>query len=417
MSGMEEKKEFGDIPRPAYEARVRSFIEKPLVKVFTGIRRAGKSSLMGLIATSLASTGVEPERIIQFDMESLENDPYRDFRRIHDLVKEVKKQVGGRKVFLFLDEVQEIPSWERLVNSLLADDEADMYISGSNARLLSGELASALSGRYVEFPVHTLGFREFADFRRASGAVDVGPTSAFFNEYLAFGGFPGIHRMEYSLDSVRLYLRSVVDSVVLKDVIMRNKVRDVHLLERILLFVSEGIGNVISARSIADFFKSQRKSMSIDTVYRYLSFLQSAFIIHRVPRFDLKGKRLLETHEKYYLADIGLRHALMGYRDADINRYLENIVYLELLARGYEVTVGKWGDLEVDFVASKAGERLYVQVAYLLADEDTRRREFSSLAGIRDSHPKVVLSMDDLPDGDEDGIKRIYLPRFLWDRP
>ncbi len=393
--------------RAYFEGRILPFVDKPLVKVVTGIRRAGKSSVLRLVANSILAGGVKPQRILFINMESMVNDAFRDPAELHRFVR-ARKEKANDRLFLFIDEIQEIPGWERAVNSFLADGDADIFISGSNSKLLSGELASLLSGRYVEFPVFTLSFAEYRDFRKSDADA---PT--LFSEYLRFGGFPGIHRMELEEDTIQQYLSALVDSVLLKDVVMRYGVRDVALLRALLLFLADNSGNVFSARSVATFLKKERRSLGVETIYNYLEYLESAFVVHRVPRWDIKGKRLLETHEKYYLADIGLRHAFLGYRDRDIGGYLENIVFLELRKRNFEVRIGKLGDYEVDFVASRGAERLYIQVAYLLGDEATREREFRPLRAVRDNHPKYVLSLDRLPPGNEDGIQRLYLPDFL----
>ncbi|MEI8094252.1 MAG: ATP-binding protein [Spirochaetales bacterium] len=393
--------------RDAYEAWVLTFADKPVIKVLTGIRRSGKSSLLRLVADRLVRRGVDPQRLVFLNMESLSNAVYTDYRRLHSFVMERYRALGV-PLYLFLDEVQEIPSWEKAINSFLSDGVADVYLTGSNSDLLSGELASRLSGRYVEFSIFPLVFSEYLVFR-----PPVGPTSEAFGEFLQTGGFPGLHRLDFSADSIRQYLSAVLDSVVLKDVVMRHQVRDVHLLQKLLAYVADNIGSIISARSIADFFKNERRNLGIETVYNYLAFLQSAFVFYKVPRYDLQGKRLLETFEKYYLADLGLRHALFGYRDNDIGRYLENVVYLELRKRGYQVWVGRWGDLEIDFVATKGEERLYVQVAYLLADDAIREREFRPLRQLTDNYPKYVLTLDPAPDGVVDGIFRQSVVKFL----
>ena len=387
LSSVNDKKPTQKIRRESYEQWIGGFMDKPIIKVLTGIRRSGKSTIMRLIADGLIERGVAPQRVVFLNMESLENARYCDIALLHELVKKTRAECAAR-LYLFLDEVQEIPAWEKAVNSFLADDLADIVISGSNSNLLSGELASHLSGRYVEFPIFPLVFSEFLRFRRSGPAAD----SDAFKEFLQVGGFPGLHSFEFNQDTLYQYLSALADSLVLKDVVMRHRVRDVALLEKLLGYVADSIGNIVSARSIADFFKNERRSLGIETIYNYLSFLESAFIIHRVPRFDIKGKRLLETHEKYFLADIGLRHALLGYRDGNINQYLENIVFLELRKRGYSVFVGKLGEMEVDFVAVKGQERIYLQVAYLLADQSTREREFRPLQDINDNHQKYESS-------------------------
>ncbi len=395
------------VHREWYESKVRPFMDKPLVKILSGIRRSGKSSVLRLVADSILESGVATDRVIFLNMESMEHDLYKDIDVLRQHVRR-RRAEQGQRLYLFIDEIQEIPGWERAVNSFLADDDADIYISGSNSRLLSGELATPLSGRCVEFTIFPLSFGEFLEFRGVSAAAE-----GAFLDFLRFGGFPGIHRLEFSEATIHQYLSSLADSVLLKDVVMRNKVRDVALLHSLLLFIAGNIGNIFSTRSVADCLKKERRSLGVETIYNYLSWLESAFVIHKVPRFDIKGKRLLETHGKYYLADLGLRHTLLGYREKDIGVFLENVVYIELRKRAYLVRIGKLDDLEVDFIATRGDERIYIQVAHLLADEATREREFRPLRLIPDNHPKYVLSMDRTPPGDDAGIFRMYLPDFL----
>lgn len=309
---------------------------------------------------------------------------------------------------MLIDEVQEISDWEKIVSSLLMEKAADIYITGSNSKLLSGELASLVAGRYAEFHIYPLGYSEFCIFRNSKGNPD-----NYFQEFITMGGFPGIHQLEFHSDIIYQYLNAIKDSVVLKDIVLRNKIRDIQLLEKIILFLADNIGNIFSARSIADYFKNERRIMGIETVYNYIKYLESAFIIYKASRYDLKGKKLLETNEKYYMADLGLRHALLGYREKDINSFLENIVYLEMRKRGFHIMIGKWDNLEVDFVCEKGNERVYIQVCYLLANDSIRERELKPFYKIKDNYPKFILSMDRIPEGNTDGIRRVYLPRFL----
>lgn len=393
--------------RQKYIERIAPFIGKPLIKVVTGMRRSGKSTIMQLLVKHLVESGVNPERTVFINMESLENSHLKDIFKLHELVRE-RKNRAGEKLCLFIDEVQEIPEWEKAVTSFLADDDADVFITGSNSRLLFGELATLLAGRYVEFNVYPLVFSEFSVFR--GGGTE---RNRLFNEFVRFGGMPGIHHLEFDGDNVYQYLSAIRDSVMLKDVVTRNKIRDVALLEKIVLFICDNIGNVFSGRRVAEYFKSERRSIGVETVYNYLKYLETAFVVSRVSRYDLKGKRLLETNEKYYLTDIGLRHALLGYREKDIGAYLENIVYIELRHRGYSVTIGRYDDYEVDFVAEKPNERLYIQVSYMLSDDVVREREFRPLYKINDNYPKCVLTMDSIPESNTDGIERRYLPDWL----
>jgi len=306
--------------------------------------------------------------------------------------------------------VQEIEGWEKAVSGFLTDEIADIYITGSNSRMLSSELATYISGRYIEFKMYTLTFSEFLKFRQITESEKKEQEFALFMKY---GGFPGIHRMEYDDEVIGQYISSLYNTILLKDVVAHNNLRDISLLERISVFTADNCGNITSSKKIADFLKSQKVKGSVDTVQNYLAMLSSAYIFHKVNRFDIKGKRLLEIHEKYYSGDIGLKNNLVGYQPNDISGLLENIVYLELLSRGYKVNIGKINDLEIDFIAIKNNQPLYIQVAYLLADNKTMEREFGALEKINDNHPKIVLSMDKLPDSNKNGIKWYNLIDFL----
>lgn len=393
--------------RQSYVEKIVPFIDKPLIKVITGMRRSGKSTIMQLLVTHLINSGVDQQRIIFINMESLDNSYLTNISELHKFVREKKTKAGGR-LYLFIDEIQEIPEWEKAVNSFLADNDADIFITGSNSRLLSGELATLLTGRFVEFAVYPLVFSEFCVFRNS-----IGTENSLFNEFIKFGGMPGIHHLEFDESNIYQYLCAIRDSVMLKDVIMRNNIRDIALIEKIMLFICDNIGNVFSGRRIADYFKNERRSISVETIYNYLRYLETAFIINRVSRYDIKGKRLLETNDKYYLTDLGLRHALFGYREKDINAYLENIVYIELRHRGYNVTIGKYDDYEVDFVAEKQNDRIYIQVSYLLADDSVYEREVRPFYKINDNFPKYLLTLDTIPESSNDGVLRRYLPDWL----
>lgn len=396
--------------RKDYLDQIDPFIGKPLVKVITGIRRAGKSTLLRLLQKHLQEKGIPEERVLYLNMESLD---HADIKTGYDLHRWVRSRRGGikkgaEKTVLFVDEIQYIHEWERAVNSLLADDEADVYLTGSNSQLLSSELATLLTGRTISFEIQTLTLSEFALFRRQDPRQET-----TFQEFLLYGGFPGLHHFDLSLQPAYQYISSIVDSILLKDVVARKGVRDVALLEKILWYVVGNVGSVFSARRIADFFKNERRTLGIETVYNYLSYLCDAFLVHRVPRYDVKGRQFLEVGEKYYLGDLGIRHALLGYREQDINAFLENLVYLELLKRGYTVYLGRFDDYEIDFIAERNGRKMYLQVCYLLATESVREREFRPLFRVEDNYPKFVLSLDRLPGGSEEGVERWYLPDFL----
>ena len=395
--------------RQKYIDRIIPFINKPVIKVITGMRRTGKSTIMQLLVDHMVQSGVKKEQILFINMESLANSHLTDISELYRFVHAYKKK-AGKKFYLFIDEVQEIQDWEKAINSFFADGDADIIITGSNSKLLSGELVTLISGRYIEFHIYPLVFSEFSRFRNMKAEI-----TDLFNEFLKFGGMPGIHHLVLREPEIFQYLSAIKDSVVLKDVIKRNSIRDVALLEKIIQFIFDNIGNVYSGRRIADYFKKERRSLGHETVYNYLNYLESAFIINRVSRFDIKGKRLLETSGKYYLTDIGFAHALFGYREKHINAYLENIVFIELLYRGYDVKIGRFDEYEIDFIAQKPGEKLYMQVCYLLSDDKVKNREMRSFYKIKDNYPKYLLTMDTIPESSEEGIIRKYIPNWLME--
>lgn len=395
--------------RPIYLKKIRPFVDKPVVKVLTGMRRVGKSCMLELIRNELMSGGVGEKQIVYLNLESMENAAIRTDAELYNALLKRIGQKGNKKCYVFLDEIQEVASWEKVVNSLIADAKADVYITGSNARLLSSELATYIAGRYVEIPIFPLSFQEHLVFRgenRNSNADE-------FQRYLKYGGLPGLHAFDLNDEIAYQYISGIYDSVLLKDVVARNNIRDVSLLQSIGRFVFDNVGNVISANRVTQFLKNQQRKASSETVYNYLLALERGFLIYRVPRYDLKGKRYLETYEKYFLGDVGLRHAQLGFKEGDISGLLENIVFLELLRRGYRVSIGKWKEAEIDFVAQRENEKMYIQVAYLLSGPETIRREFGPLQEISDNYPKLVLSLDSVWGSDVDGIKRQNIIDFL----
>ncbi|MFZ2657497.1 MAG: ATP-binding protein [Victivallales bacterium] len=394
--------------RKSYIDRIRPFIDKPAIKVLTGMRRVGKSCLLKLVVEELESRKIPARNIIFISKESLDFDFIRNYTDLNRHVRKMKSKVRGRK-YLFIDEVQEIENWEKAIASFFAEGDFDIYITGSNAHLLSSELATLLSGRYVEIPVYSLSFSEFLLFR---GEKSAGVEKEFLN-YLHFGGLPAIHYFDLEMEPVYQYINSIYDTILLKDVIQRNSIRNPVLLQNIGRYIFDNIGNIFSAKRISDYIKSQNLRINVETVQNYVNFFLASFAVYKVPRYDIKGKRLLEIHEKYFLGDIGFRHALMGYREKDISGILENIVFLELKRRGYNVFIGKLMDYEIDFVAEKAKERIYVQSAYLLASAETVKREFLPLSRIPDNYPKYVISMDTAFGEDRDGIKRLNIIDFL----
>lgn len=399
------------IVRERYMRVIRDFMDKPVVKIITGMRRSGKSALLELTRQELLDRGIKDTNIIFINFESLRYEALKDYKALYSEIVKKAEQTDGR-VYILLDEIQEVDAWEQVINSLRVDFDCDIYVTGSNAKLLSGELATLLAGRYIEIRVYPLDFMEYLDFAAENEGEAKLSKQEHFANFLRFGGLPGIHQMKWDESRIMQYLQDIYNSVLLKDVVARNKIRDTALLESIVLYLMDNVGNTFSAKTISDFLKSQGRKLSVETVYNYLKALENAFLIHKVARFDIKGKRILETQEKYYLSDLGLRHAVMGYRDNDIAGILENTVYLELLRRGFSVKIGKQGVTEVDFVANKTDERIYIQVCYILTPENTDR-EFAPLEAIADNYEKMVLSADTLLQINRGGIRQKNIVDFL----
>ena len=397
------------IKREMYMSRIRPFIGSELIKVMTGIRRCGKSVMLELVKEELLSSGVGRENFISINFEDMRYGHLLTAQALHDHVLTQAQQVQG-KVYLFFDEIQEVKDWERCINSFRVEMDCDIYITGSNAKLLSGELATYLGGRYVEFVIYPFSYGEFMDLYRT---IEPGATDArCFQKYLLCGGMPYLSNLRYEDAPARQYLTDLFNSVQLKDIVKRNKVRDVDLLERIIAYVMANVGTTFSASSMVKFFKSEHRAVAADTILNYLKFCADAYLLFQVKRQDLQGKQILATNEKYYLADHGIREAVYGGNMRDINLILENIVYLELLRRGYNVTVGRAGEKEIDFVCDKQGQKLYIQVTYLLAAPETIQREFGVYDHIRDNFPKYVVSLDEF-DMSRDGIKHMNIRDFL----
>ena len=397
------------IKRELYMSRIRPFIGGELIKVVTGIRRSGKSVMLELVKQELLESGVGAEHFISINFEDMRYAHLCNAQALHEEVLRLSSTIQG-KVFLFFDEIQEVANWEKCINSLRVALDCDIYITGSNAKLLSGELATYLGGRYVEFVIYPFSFSEFLDLY-----LPIFPQSSIqqcFQKYLVAGGMPYLSNLQYADEPSHQYLTDLFNSVMLKDIVKRNKVRDVDLLERILAFVTANVGTTFSATSLSKFLKSERRTVAPETILNYIKYCCDAYLFYQVKRQDLQGKQLLATNEKYYIADHGIREAVFGGNMRDINLILENIVFMELLRRGYSVTVGKTGNKEVDFVCDKRGERIYIQVAYLLASEETIHREFDVYDSIRDHYPKYVVSLDEF-DMSRNGIRHRNIRDFL----
>lgn len=393
------------VQRKEYLDKLIKLRDKRFIKVITGVRRCGKSTLLALFGEYLAGQGVEERQMISLNFEQIENEPLLDYHLLYEYVKQ--RLSRGRMTYVFLDEIQMVPEFQRAVDSLFTMENVDIYVTGSNAYMLSGELATVLSGRYVTINMLPLSFAEYCE-------LVGGHRRDAWNRYFRNGGFPYTASIEEE-EVLRDYLQGIYHTVLLKDVVKRGKIQDVPLLESVVRFLFDNVGNMVSSKKIADSLTSYGRKTTSVTVENYIGTLQEAFILYRVGRYDIKGRQYLKSLEKYYLVDQGLRRMLLGDRNADIGHVLENIVYLELLRRGFEVYIGKVGELEVDFVAEKAGERVYYQVSASVLDPSTFKREIEPLKKIHDHYPKFMITMDELPMG-EDGIKQINIMDFLLEK-
>lgn len=397
------------IDRPLYVDKIMAYVDTPFVKILTGVRRCGKSTILKMIMERLKTERNIPEdRIISCRFDSME---YEDMtaKQIYTLLKEKLSPAG--KTYLFLDEVQEIKGWEKIVNSLASDFDVDLYITGSNSRMMSSEIATYLTGRYVSFRIFTLSFGEYLMFK--SKFANVGEPKAELANYVRLGGFPATHLQAYSQDEIYTIVRDIYNSTIFSDIVKRNQVRKIDQLERVVKYTFNNVGNTFSAKSIADYLKSERRFLDNETVYSYLDKLEKAYLLHRCSRYDLQGKEILKTQEKFYLADVALRYSVLGYNADSVASSLENIVYLELCRRGYTVYVGKTSDGEIDFVAVRQNEKIYVQVTQEINSEKTEKREYNRLLEIPDNYPKFVLTTDEFAGGNYEGIKTMHIADFL----
>lgn len=399
------------VGRNLYLEQIEQYSDSNIIKIITGIRRCGKSTILMLLRERFIEKGIPPEHIIYINFESLKNS---ELKTAQNLFKYINEQIkSDKRYYIILDEIQEVVDWEKCINSLLVDYNSDIYLTGSNSHILSSELATYIAGRYVEIPIFTLSFKEFLDFKKIK-QIDIGTDKvSLFNQYLRQGGFPIIHINKFSEDTIYKIIYDIYSSIILRDTIQRYKIRDVELLERVIKFALDNIGKTFSGKNIADYFKSQQRKTDINTIYNYMYALEGAFIFYRVPRYDIKGKEILKTQEKFYLSDISLLYASVGYKDRLISGILENIVFLELKRRGYLVYIGKIDNNEVDFIAEKLNHKIYIQVAYKLESQKTVEREFSVLMNINDNYPKYVVTMDEFWREQIEGIKHFYISDFL----
>ena len=395
--------------RNLYIRKITPFLGKPVVKVITGMRRSGKSCLVRLLIDKLMADGVNRGQIVYIDKESYEFDAIHTY---HDLAAHVKaaQQNAGGICYVFVDEIQEIQEWEKIVADWSGRHDIDVVITGSNASLLSGELATLLAGRFVEIRMFPLSFSEFLTFNELQKTE----TPEAFKQFLYYGGLPGLHELGRLSDSTfRPFVAGVYDSIMLKDIVRRHQVRNYVLLEQVGRYIFDNIGNLTNASRINAFLKSQKLSVGVDTILNYMRWFADAHLTHRLLLYDIKGRRHLEVNEKHFVADLGLRTAAIGYRADDIGGMLENVVCIELLRRGYRVSVGRIGELEIDFVAERDGMKTYIQVAYLLPSRTTVERECAALLAVKDNYPKLLLTLDREMGNDYEGVRRLYLPDWL----
>ena len=393
------------IIREEYLKKLFTYMDAPIIKILAGIRRCGKSTILEMLHKELISKGIDKNNIICKRYTSFEID---DCYTAKDMYNDIKKEmINDNKYYLLLDEVQEIDGWEKAINSLLEDTNADIYVTGSNSKLMSSEISTYLTGRYVLIPVYPLSFKEYLDFKSSSTKSE----KELLNEYIKFGGFPIVALGNYDEQSAYQIVEGIYNSVVINDIALTNNLVNFDLFNRVVKFIIENVGKTFSANSIVKFLKSEGRALSVESIYNYLEWLEKAFVIYRCRRYDLQGKSVLKTQEKFYLADQSLKYCIMGFNPKSIASMLENIVYFELKRRGYEVYIGKLGTKEIDFVAIKRDERIYVQVCRTLPENSDR--EIGNLLAIKDQYPKYVVTLDELSTGNVNGVKIIHLFDFL----
>ena len=395
------------IIRPYYLKILRTYRDVALVKILAGIRRSGKSTILAMLRDDLLMSGIDLDHIIYISYTSENFDDGMTDKDLYDDIK--KRMIDDNRYYLLLDEVQEITNWEKAINSLLENTNADIYVTGSNSKLMSSEISTYLTGRYISIPVYTLSFAEYLDFKKE----DSSSSKDLLNEYIRLGGFPVVAMGHFDEHSAYQIVEGIYNSVISNDVTRRHNIINVDLFNRVVKYIVENTGKTFSANAIAKFLKSEGRSLSVEAIYNYLNWLEKAFVIYRCQRYDLQGKSILKTQEKFYLADISLKYCIVGFQPTSIPSTLENIVYFELCRRGYEVYIGKSGSKEIDFVAVKRDERIYVQVCTRMPE--TSDREIDNLLEIKDNYPKYVITLDELAIGNVNGVKIMHLADFLLD--
>lgn len=397
------------IYRPLYVDKIMAYVDTPFVKILTGVRRCGKSTILKMIMEKLRTErNISSDYIVNYRFDSME---YEDMTA-RQMFTELKGRLSKNgKTYFFLDEVQEIKGWEKVINSLASDYDVDIYVTGSNSRMMSSEISTYLTGRYVTFRIYTLSFKEYLDFKSKYTALDNPKTE--LAGYIRLGGFPATHLQGYTQDEVYTIVRDIYNSTIFSDIVKRNQIRKIDQLERVVKYTFQNVGNTFSAKSISDYLKSEHRKLDNETVYGYLEKLEKAYLLHRCSRYDLRGKELLKTQEKFYLADVSLKYSVLGYTEDSVAASLENVVYLELCRRGYTVHIGKVDDGEIDFVAIRQNDRIYVQVSQEIHTEKTEKREYERLLQIKDNYPKYVLRTDAFTGGNYQGIKTMHIADFL----
>ena len=414
--------------RPTYVDKIMTYVDTPFVKILSGVRRSGKSTILKMVAEKLRERSIPDGRILTYNLDSLQYEGMTA-KMLYDEIK--GKLLSTGKAYLLLDEVQEVKDWEKAANSFMTDFDVDLYVTGSNSRMMSSEISTYLTGRYIQFRVFPLSFQEYLIFRNKwleedpralDGPVySLGDFTALtksvrhteFARYLRFGGFPAIHLKEYTTDEAYTVVKDIYNSTIFTDIIKRSQIRKIDQLERIVKFAFDNIGNTFSAASVSKYLKSERRTIDNETVYSYLSKLESAFILHRCSRYDLQGKELLKTQEKFYVCDPAMKYSVLGYTPDSVSAMLENVVYLELLRRGYNVAIGQLASNEIDFVATKQENKIYVQVTEKIERNETEKREYERLLNIKDNYPKYVLRTDEFADGNYKGVKTMHIADFL----
>lgn len=397
------------IYRKQYMEKIIPFIDTPFVKILTGVRRCGKSTILDMVREELRKRGIEKDQILSYKFDSLR---YEEIDTASKLYREIAKHLNTEKrIYLFLDEVQEVEDWEKAVNSFITDFNVDIYVTGSNSRMMSSEISTYLTGRYVTFKIFPLSFQEYLDFRKEYTKAE--DPYKEFKRYLRIGGFPALQLKEYTYEEAYTVVKDIYNSTIFTDIVKRNQIRKVDQLERVVKYTFSNVGQTFSAATLSKYLKSQNRQMDPETVYSYLSKLEKAYILHRCSRYDIKGKEILKTQEKFYLADSAFRFSVLGYDENAVASMLENLVYLELVRRGYEVYIGKLEKTEIDFVATRQEEKIYIQISERIERKETEQREYGNLLSIPDNYPKYVLRTDEFAGGNYEGIKTMHVADFL----